>query len=142
MQIGLKIFLTLILLSFLFSCNKEKCNCAESDFIGKWQAETFMSIESAGYPKNNEYFPLIEFKNDGTFTLSLDVNSCGGSYVLSGENFIGLSEVACTEICCDSPFSQKFAETLARVTSYSFEGQTLKLNVPEWGWIQLSRFSD
>lgn len=134
--------LVLILLSFLSSCDKDKCDCTDSDLLGKWQAETFISLESVGYPKNNDYSPLIEFKKDGIFALNLDVNSCGGSYVLSGEDSIGFSEVACTEICCDSPFSLKFAQTLTQVTSYSFDGQVLKLNVPEWGWIKLSRVSD
>lgn len=131
--IYLVVFLFII---FLYSCDKDE-NGGAGDIYGKWEATAFISIESAGYPKNNNYNPVIEFKNDGTYSLKLDRNSCSGSFTLPGENNINISAAGCTKICCDSKFSQKFIGLLPQVNGYSIEGNKLKLNVSGWGWIEL-----
>ena len=99
-------------------------------------------MELVIYPKNNDYTPLLEFQEDGFYVLSLDINSCGGGYHLLGDGIIECSTVACTKMCCDSQFSQKLVVMLPQIQSFAIEGQTLKLNVPDWGWIELSRVSD
>lgn len=138
------VFITfsILVLFLVFSCNKEKCGCNDSEIIGKWQVEEFMSIESVAYFKDNDYNPAIEFKTDDTYNLILDVNSCGGTYNIKDGSELECSAVSCTEICCDSPFSQKFAEMLPMVTTFEIEEDTLRLDVPVWGWINLERVSD
>lgn len=131
--IYLVVFLFII---FLYSCDKDE-NGGVGDIYGKWEATAFISIESAGYPKNNNYNPVIEFKNDDRYSLKLDRNSCSGSFTLTGENNINISAAGCTKICCDSKFSQKFIGLLPQVNGYSIEGNKLKLNVSGWGWIEM-----
>lgn len=128
--------ITLLIIVFLFSCEKEKEKIAV-DIYATWEVVDFMSIESVAYPKDNNYNPIIEFQQDGSFTLKLDRNNCLGSFTLSGVNGISIAGAGCTKICCDSDFSNKFVEMLSRVESYSFEENILKLNVSDWGWINL-----
>lgn len=127
----------LLFLSMIaFSCSDdEKLN--NEGIYGKWQATTFISVESMGYPKNNGYNPVIEFKSDGSYYLKLDMNYCMGNFSVSDKNKISISPAGCTKMCCDSRFSDKFVLMLTRIKSFEFEGNKLKMNVPEWGWIEL-----
>ncbi len=121
--------------------DNDECNCINQDIAGSWEATEFMSLESVAYPKNNNYNPVIEFGTDGRCTVSLDVNSCSGSFdVIDGQ--LEISSLGCTDACCDSDFSQKFVDMLPLVDSFSFEEENLHLNVPEWGYIILRRLSD
>jgi heat shock protein HslJ len=130
--------LVLIILfsGLLFSCEKDKNEVIE-DIYEEWKVIDFMSIESMLYAKNENYNPIIEFKRDSSFSLKLDVNNCFGSFEIKDGNKIVISSAGCTKICCDSDFSNKVAVMLPQVTTYSFDDETLKLNVPGWGWISL-----
>lgn len=97
----------------------------------------FFSPESRVYTKKDGFNPQIEFKHDGSFRLRLDANCCFGSFKLCSENKIEISSVDCTEMCCDSDYSQKMAQMLSKVTSYKIEEKTMKLNVPDWGYLIL-----
>lgn len=126
---GFKILIFLFFVLFI-SCEKEKKETTD-DIYNTWEVVDFMSIESMLYSKNNNYNPVIEFKNDGSFSLKLDANNCFGSFEITGENNLKIGAAGCTKICCDSDFSNKFVEMLSQVESYSFEDNQLKLNVPE-----------
>lgn len=95
-----------------------------------------MSVESVAYAKNENSPILLTFNKDGTYNLELDINSCGGSFEISNKNQISIESPSCTEVCCDSQFSNKLANTLSEVTSYSIEDHTIQLNVPQWGFIE------
>jgi heat shock protein HslJ len=120
----------------LFSCDKSENECS-CDIYQRWEVTEFMSVESVAYPKKNGFNPVIEFKNNGLYSLKLDVNHCSGSFTLTGENNVSISSAGCTKICCDSEFSKKFVTMLTQVNKYSIEGNKMKLNVPGWGWIEL-----
>ena len=136
-------FIFLFVIAFLLpSCDKEKCSCNNSEIIGKWEIVDFISLESIAYTKNNNYNPRFEFKTNGTFHLVLDVNVCNGNYALADGNTMNCSTAGCTEMCCDSPFSEKVVAMLPRVASYDFLDSELQLKVPDWGWINLKRSSD
>lgn len=124
----------IVLFSFI-SCTKD--DEIANDIYRSWEIVDFMSIESVAYPKNNNYNPVIQFHDDGKFTLQLDINSCFGSFNLLLGNNIEISEVGCTLVCCDSDYSEKVITMLPQVTSYSINANQLKLNVPGWGWINL-----
>jgi heat shock protein HslJ len=129
-------FLTiLILILTQVSCNKDEV--ANSVLYSTWEAKSFMSIESVAYPKNENKPILLTFKKDGTFSLKLDINNCGGTFTSGNDNQLLIASPACTEACCDSKFSEKLASMISRVTSYEIERNTLKLNVPQWGYIEL-----
>jgi len=127
--------LSILFLQLAFiSCKEDEDSI--NNLCQTWEAKNFMSIESVAYPKNENKPILLTFKKDGTYSLKLDINSCGGNFATGKNNLIELESPACTEACCDSKFSEKLASTISRVTSFDIEGKTLKLNVPKWGYIE------
>lgn len=134
------LFLGMVLIA-LVSCNDDKCTCS-GEIYGKWEASGFMSLESQGYPKDDNYNPIIEFKSDGSISIQLDANACFGDFEIDGESNINISDAGCTEICCDSDFSNKFVQMLSQVGSFEIEGDEMKLNISGWGWIALNYVSD
>lgn len=130
----MKIFAIILLLALVFSCRKDDDH---SGLFQTWEAKEFMSIESAAYPKNENTRVLLTFSRSGSYHLKLDINSCGGNFATGKNNQIEMETAACTEACCDSKFAEKVAAMLSWVNSYEFSGKTLKLNVPQWGYIEL-----
>ena len=130
----MKIFAIILLLALVFSCRKDDDH---SGLFQTWEAKEFMSIESVAYPKNENTRVLLTFNRSGSYHLKLDINSCGGNFATGKNNQIEMETAACTEACCDSKFAEKVAAMLSRVNSYEISGKTLKLNVPQWGYIEL-----
>lgn len=126
-----------LLIFVSFSCQNENEEQLASDIYYTWEIVDFMSIESIYYGKPENSKILITFNKDGKYSLQLDVNSCGGSFKISNENKLEISGPGCTKMCCDSDFSNKIAIMLSQVETYTLEGNTLKLNVTAWGWINL-----
>lgn len=119
----------------LISCHNDNESDIE-DICHTWEAKTFMSIESVTYPKNENNPILLIFKADGTYQLNLDVNHCSGTFNTRNNNQIEIGSAACTKICCDSEFSEKLSVMFSEVKSYKIEGHQLKLEVPQWGYIE------
>ncbi|MFY9153313.1 MAG: META domain-containing protein [Prolixibacteraceae bacterium] len=123
------------LLILLISCHKDKETVADSIFH-TWEVRTFMSIESVAYPRIEGNQILITFNPNGTYQLELDVNHCLGTFTPGFESKLSIGPTGCTKICCDSEFSIKLVSTLPKVTSWNIDGNSLNLNVPQWGWIE------
>lgn len=130
----MKISIVFLLLTLFFSCRKVDDHAI---LYQTWEAKEFMSIESAAYLKNENTKVLLTFKRSGSYSLKLDINSCGGNFSVGKNNQLEIGSTACTEACCDSKFAEKVAAMLSRVTTYEISGKTLKLNVPQWGYIEL-----
>lgn len=81
--------------------------------------KTYLSAESVAYLKNEDSPILLTFNKDGTYSLELNIISCGGSFEISNKKQISIESPVCTEACCDSPFSNKLAITLSKVTTYT-----------------------
>ncbi len=141
MKHTLLIVLSFLAAAILSSCKDDECDC-NGQIVGTWEADVFISVESAGYPKDDNYSPAVEFKSDGSYDLILDVNACGGEYSLSVNDSISISSPGCTKICCDSEFSVKLSTMLPQVSSYVIDGDELRLSVDGWGWIELYRISE
>lgn len=130
----LSVFLT------LNSCHEDQVSVA-GDICQTWEAKTFISVESVAYPKNEDKAITLTFRKDGTYSLKLDINNCGGNFT-SGENGkLEIESPVCTEACCDSKFSEKLAKMLSKVTTYEIDGSVLKLHIPQWGYIECEIFS-
>ena len=130
----MKVSVFILFLSLLFSCRKDDNH---SSLLQTWEAKEFMSVESVTYPKNANTRVLLTFEQSGKYYLKLDINNCGGNFETGKNNQIEIEPTACTEACCDSKFAEKVAAMLSRVTSYEISGRTLKMNVPQWGYIEL-----
>ena len=135
MKAGFYSIILLMACLLVGACQQEVVHSDEAIFH-TWEAKEFISVESVPYEKLEGNPILLTFKRDGTYALKLDINSCGGNFQ-ADTNWIELTLPICTEACCDSPFSYKLASMLPKVTSYTIEGETLKLNVPQWGYIEL-----
>ena len=70
------------------------------------------------------------------------VNNCNGRFITSKDKHISIASTACTEACCDSKFSEKLTATLPKVKTYIIDGNILRLEVPEWGFIKLELASN
>lgn len=127
-----------VILSFilLVGCEKDENGRLEEEFYDSWEVVDFLSIESMLYMKDNDYNPVITFKEDDSYTIKLDANSCMGTIETNGDS-VQFSAAGCTKMCCDSDFSKKFLLMLPQVRSYTFAEGDLRLEVPGWGWINL-----
>lgn len=131
-----RLFMLFCVFALLGSCQEEVV-VSDKDLYHTWEATAFISVESMTYTKAKNKPILLAFNKEGSYHLKLDVNSCGGTFDTDKDHRIEMTLPICTEACCDSPFSVKLASMLPEVTSYTIEGKTLKLNVPQWGWIEL-----
>jgi len=122
-------------LLIVMSCHKDQA-IGVKELYQTWAVKNFMSIESASYPKFENKPVLLTLHSDGSYNLKLDINNCSGSVDFQGKNHVEFEPAMCTEICCDSAFSEKLVAMLPRVTSWSMEGKNLKLHVPLWGYIE------
>lgn len=142
-KMNMKTYIYPIVIFFLFfasSCNDNETALSIEGIKGKWEAITFASLESVSYQKENNFNPIITFNEDGTYRLNLDRNSCGGSFTFSDQKNIEITVPGCTEICCDSDFSQKFANMLSKVSTFTInKDKTLLLHVDDWGFIILEK---
>jgi heat shock protein HslJ len=129
------ILTAIVLLFTLISCKNEELTNA--NLLATWEAKNFMSLESIAYPKNENNKILLTFDENGSYHLKLDINNCGGNFTSGENNMLEIESTACTEACCDSKFSEKLVMMISKVTSFNIEGNTLKLNVPQWGYIEL-----
>lgn len=134
-----KILVLISMFIILISCHKDHDSTNDSIFQ-TWEAKSFMSLESVAYPKIEGNRVLITFNQDGTYKLDLDVNHCLGSFTTGFNSQIEIGSAGCTKMCCDSEFSIKLVEMLPEITSFKIEGNSLQLNVPQWGWIECKRF--
>lgn len=121
--------------SVLISCKKEKVSAVD-DICHTWEAKTFRSPESIAYPKDENKPILLTFKKDGTYSLKLDITSCGGTFKAGNSHYIEIGFPAFTAAGYNSRFSHKLAVALSKVNSFSIKDHTLQLNVPQWGFIE------
>jgi heat shock protein HslJ len=92
---------------------------------GAWQV---LSIKPSG--EGLQIAPrryTLTFREDGGFSIPLDVNYCGGRYRSSAPGQIDLLELACTMICCDAPFAEEMAFILSTVERFDIRGRKLAL---------------
>lgn len=125
------------LLFFLAGC--EKIDGPAKDIFQTWEAIEFVSVESVIYEKSDHSQILLTINPDNSYRLQLDVNSCGGELLSISELGILFSSPACTEACCDSDFALRLVSLLSSINMYKIEGDTLRLSVPNWGFIECVR---
>jgi len=130
-----KILTLLIIFLIPTSCNKDD-EPVNYTLYHTWEVKEFITLFSNNYQKDEDNKILVTFGEDWVYELKLDINTCKGEYESNVANLINIEIPACTEACCDSEFSTRFAGLMPSVTSYSIKGTTLDLNVPNWGTIR------
>src|SRR6056297_2209747 len=89
-----------------------------------------VSITEAGTltPQPAENIYKLEFINDTTYELHLDVNHCVGRYSIPKEGKIDFKRAACTEVCCDSEYAKKMAGMFSDISYYRLDSGFLILS--------------
>ena len=110
----------------LASCEKE--NTEQTLLDGRWVASGISTTNGTIEP-NTSYF--LEFPDVENYTVSLDVNDCGGEFTISEKDRILFKFLNCSEACCDSSFANKLTALLQDVTKYEIVNKSLKLSNEE-----------
>jgi heat shock protein HslJ len=105
----------------------------EADFPGEADPST-MSLgmktwvwQSASYNDGREVVPQVPdafsltFSDDGSFRVTTDCNSAGGSYAVAGET-LSLGDMFSTKMYCEGAQEEMFLALLRDVVSYHFTG--------------------
>ncbi len=120
-------YLTLLaLIASLLACKNR--NIQDSKKIDLEGADLFF-IGLNG--PNIDSFNLPPYKlnlTNGQYKLSLDVNSCSGTYKIKGTEIKFNDDLSCTKICCDGPNAQSFKEILKGTLIVKKEGENFILN--------------
>jgi hypothetical protein len=132
----MKYNLLIFLIVAIAGCGNDADSVADSIYH-TWNVDSFISLESVAYPRIEGNTITITFEKSGEYRTRLDRNSCEGLFQSGANKQLHIEVGSCTRVCCDSRFSEKFMTMLPQVTSYLIEGNILKLNVPQWGWIEL-----
>jgi heat shock protein HslJ len=122
----MKYLTLLVLIAALFACKNR--NIQDSKKIDLEGADLFfIGINGPGI----DSFNLPPYKlnlNNGQYTLSLDVNSCSGTYEMKGKEIKFNNDLSCTKICCDGPNAQALKEILKSNFIVKKEGENFILN--------------
>jgi heat shock protein HslJ len=91
------------------------CDASTKEFIGtSWKVT---GIKSNGVTEKATNLVVLTIKSDTEFTLQLDKNNCFGTYAIAGKKQIQMSDLGCTEMCCDSDFSLAVTKALSQVST-------------------------
>jgi heat shock protein HslJ len=125
----MKYLTLLVLIATLFACkNRNIQDSKKNDLEG---AELyFIGLNGPGIDSFNLPPYKLNFKN-GQYRLSLDVNSCSGTYKMKGSEIKFNDDLSCTKICCDGPNAESFKEILKGNLTVKKEGENFILNKGE-----------
>jgi heat shock protein HslJ len=102
------------------------CDATTKEFIGTSWKVTQLTENGKVATATNDV--ILTIKSDTEFTLKLDKNNCFGTYTITGNNKIKLSNLGCTEMCCDSYFSIAVSNALYKVSTINFEKERATLS--------------
>jgi len=119
----------LMLIPFLFACKNR--NIQDSKKIDIEGFDLYISGIS-GSGKENVNLPAYKINLlNGHYTLSLDVNSCSGTYSIKGKEIIFNNDMSCTKICCDGQNAQSLRDLLKTSFTIVKDGDNFTLRNAE-----------
>lgn len=71
---------------------------------------------------------ILEFQNENSLSIRLDVNNCMGSYEITDKGAIRILPPGCTKMCCDSEFAMNLAQTLSNMQTFKLKNDVLHLS--------------
>lgn len=112
----------LVILLNASECSKKEIALANT----RWKILEFRqpNATSAQLP-TKDY--ILEFQNENSLNIRLDVNNCMGSYEITGKGAIRISPLGCTKMCCDSEFAMNLAMTLSQMHTLKLKKNKLTL---------------
>lgn len=105
------------------------CDAASEEFVGSsWKV---MKLKTNGTSVDVTNDVILKVNSDTDFSLKLDTNNCFGTYAITGKTEIKLAGIACTEMCCDSEFSQAVVKALHQVSKIKLKEEYATLSSDE-----------
>ncbi|WP_163710346.1 hypothetical protein [Mangrovibacterium lignilyticum] len=130
----------LLILTLSFSMHAcQKIEGPAKNIFQTWEVKEFVSTESTNYSKREDSPIYLTIHEDQSYSLKLDANICQGSLLRITDLSIIFESPACTEICCDSPFSSHLADLLPFISMYKVQDNILRLSISDWGFIECER---
>ena len=71
---------------------------------------------------------ILEFQNENSLNIRLDVNNCMGSYEITDKGAIRISPLGCTKMCCDSEFALNLTQALSTMQTFKLKNDVLHLS--------------
>lgn len=102
------------------------CDATTKEFIGSSWIVSGLTENGNTIAVTNDV--ILTIKSDTEFTLKLDKNNCFGVYTIASGGKIKLSNLGCTEMCCDSEFSTAVANALYKVSKIKFDKEKATLS--------------
>ncbi|WP_430409017.1 DUF6438 domain-containing protein [Kordia sp.] len=113
------------------------CDATTKEFIGSSWVVSELTDNDTKFSVTNDV--ILTIKSATEFTLKLDKNNCFGTYSIVGNGNIQLSNLGCTEMCCDSEFSMAVTRALYKVSKIKFDkeyatlsGDTVKIKFKKY----------
>ncbi len=128
-------YILIVWLTFFLSACQD-IQGPQKEIYNTWKVTGFTSVEERDYPQNEIGGTYLTILEDNNYILELDINMCSGSLISISERTILFDTPSCTEACCDSPFSQRFTDLLTSISMFKITGNTLRLSVHDWGFIE------
>lgn len=111
-----------VLSIIISSCKRSADN---GSIIGSWRVASLLK-DGTSTVQNTSDTLLVSFFNDKSVRVQLEINNCEGTFT-TGQDGFDISNLGCTEACCDSEFSSDLLYTLKRVDDYTIAGEELNL---------------
>ena len=105
------------------------CDAATEEFVGSSWKVVRLKTNGTSVDVTNDV--ILKVNSDTEFSLKLDTNNCFGTYAITGKTEIKLAGIACTEMCCDSEFSQAVVKALHQVSKIKLKGEYATLSSNE-----------
>jgi len=131
---------SVITLGVLFAVSCQKIEGPADDIFEKWEVKEFVATETTTYEHDENKPIFITIKEDLTYHLQLETNTCEGLILHISDQSLIFESPGCTEMCCDSPFALRFESMLPYISMYKVTGNTLRLYIKNWGFIECRLF--
>ncbi len=122
------VLLWMVLVGLLiFPACKESDNVNVNLLLGTtWRLQSIQLIESNVIQVTDTYTLL--FKDDNTVSMTIDCNTCFGTYASSPGGSLGFSSPTCTEVFCGvDSVENTFRAALSYAYGYEFIGNTMRV---------------
>jgi len=116
--------LLLFVLACFSSCNKEKNNVINNEWIA-----SSITYENGEYetPDIKARY-LLSFEKKSQYSLQLDINLCGGEVSFKRKSVTFKKGMNCTEACCDSEFANALATKLPQTEKWQIDNNILSFS--------------
>lgn len=126
----LLVMLSALVMFWLFtglsSCSKDE----KAMLSSTWKVENMKVHPDSGlrFPPNAY---ILTFSGNNSYSLKLDINSCGGPVKFEKNQKVTFESPACTKACCDSDFALKLVSTLIKCNTYEDSDKRLQFKASD-----------